>query len=40
MVHDRMLSVIVTMQEIGIESMKKDCKEEFLKSKGLYKYMF
>lgn len=31
----RMLSVIVTMQEIGIELMKEDGKEEFLKNKGL-----
>lgn len=31
----RMLSVIVTMQEIGIELMKEDGKEKFLKNKGL-----
>ncbi|MDE6714305.1 MAG: helix-turn-helix transcriptional regulator [Lachnospiraceae bacterium] len=31
----KMLSVIITMQEIGIELMKEDGKEEFLKSKGL-----
>lgn len=30
----RMLSVIVTMQEIGIELMKEDGKGEFLKDKG------
>ncbi|WP_346911268.1 winged helix-turn-helix transcriptional regulator [Faecalicatena orotica] len=31
----RMLSVITAMQEIGIELMKEDGKEEFLKNKGL-----
>lgn len=31
----RMLSVIAAMQEIGIELMKEDGKEAFLKSKGL-----
>lgn len=31
----RMLSVIAAMQEIGIELMKEDGKEEFLKNKGL-----
>ncbi|MCB7303324.1 helix-turn-helix transcriptional regulator [Bariatricus massiliensis] len=31
----RMLNVIVSMQEIGIELMLEDGKEEFLKSKGL-----
>lgn len=31
----RMLSVVVTMQEIGIELMKEDGKEAFLKEKGL-----
>lgn len=31
----RMLNVIVTMQEIGIELMKEDGKEDFLKNKGL-----
>ena len=31
----RMLSIITAMQEIGIELMKEDGKEEFLKSKGL-----
>ncbi|MDE7477762.1 MAG: helix-turn-helix transcriptional regulator [Lachnospiraceae bacterium] len=31
----RMLDVIVTMQEIGIELMKEDGKEDFLKNKGL-----
>lgn len=31
----RMLSVVVTMQEIGIELMKEDGREEFLKKKGL-----
>lgn len=31
----RMLSVVVTMQEIGIELMKEDGREEFLKRKGL-----
>ena len=31
----KMLSVIITMQEIGIELMKEDGKEEFLKSNGL-----
>ena len=28
------LNVIVTMQEIGIELMKEDGKEDFLKNKG------
>ena len=31
----RMLAVITSMQEIGIELMKEDGKEEFLKNKGL-----
>lgn len=31
----RMLSVVVAMQEIGIELMKEDGGEEFLKKKGL-----
>lgn len=31
----RMLDVIIVMQEIGVELMKEDGKEEFLKSKGL-----
>lgn len=31
----KMLRAIITMQEIGIELMKEDGKEEFLKSKGL-----
>lgn len=31
----RMLDVIIVMQEIGIELMKEDGKEEFLKNKGL-----
>lgn len=31
----RMLNVIVTMQEIGIELIKENGKEEFLKNKGL-----
>ncbi|MCR1838984.1 winged helix-turn-helix transcriptional regulator [Murimonas intestini] len=31
----RMLSIISAMQEIGIELMKEDGKEEFLKNKGL-----
>lgn len=31
----RMLNVVVAMQEIGIELMKEDGKEEFLKKKGL-----
>lgn len=31
----RMLNVIVTMQEIGIELMKEDGKEDFLRKKGL-----
>ncbi len=31
----RMLNVIITMQEIGIELMKEDGKEDFLKNKGL-----
>lgn len=31
----RMLAVIISMQEIGIELMKEDGKEEFLKNKGL-----
>lgn len=31
----RMLDVIIAMQKIGIELMKEDGKEEFLKNKGL-----
>lgn len=31
----RMLDVVVTMQKIGIELMKEDGKEAFLKEKGL-----
>ena len=31
----RMLNVIVTMQEIGIELIKENGKEEFLNNKGL-----
>lgn len=31
----RMLDIIVSMQEIGIELMKEDGKEAFLKEKGL-----
>lgn len=31
----RILDVIITMQEIGIELMKEDHKEDFLKNKGL-----
>ena len=31
----RMLSVVEAMQEIGIELMKEDGREEFLKKKGL-----
>ena len=31
----RMLDVVITMQEIGIELMKEDGKEDFLKEKGL-----
>ena len=32
---ERMLDVVTAMQEIGIELMKEDGKEEFLKNKGL-----
>lgn len=32
---ERMLNVISTMQEIGIELMKEDGKEDFLKERGL-----
>ena len=31
----RMLNVVVAMQEIGIELMKEDGKEDFLREKGL-----
>ncbi|MDE7254477.1 MAG: helix-turn-helix transcriptional regulator [Acetatifactor sp.] len=31
----RMLNVVIAMQEIGIELMKEDGKEDFLKNKGL-----
>jgi DNA-binding HxlR family transcriptional regulator len=31
----RMLDVVITMQEIGIELMKEDGKEDFLSEKGL-----
>lgn len=31
----RMLEVVVSMQQIGIELMKEDGKEDFLKAKGL-----
>ncbi len=31
----RMLDVVISMQEIGIELMKEDGKEQFLKDKGL-----
>ena len=31
----RMLDIVVSMQEIGIEIMKEDGKEAFLKEKGL-----
>ena len=32
---ERMLNIIAAMQEIGIELMKEDGREEFLKNKGL-----
>ena len=32
---NRMLEVVITMQRIGIELMKEDGKEAFLKEKGL-----
>ena len=31
----RMLDVVISMQEIGIELMKEDGEEQFLKDKGL-----